>query len=55
MASDEIFHILGGFVLGAGAYQYYASSRVEKPSILNLFLSGVAGTLLVEIILHGSW
>lgn len=54
MALDgEILHIAGGFILGAGAYQYFVGGKEKKPNYVMLILAGFAGWLFVEFVLHG--
>jgi hypothetical protein len=50
---EEILHFLGGFIFGAGVYQYFFVKHGEKANLVFLFLAGFVGWVLVEFFLHG--
>jgi hypothetical protein len=52
MEEIEWLHWAGGFILGAGTYQY-SRGKDQKASLGGYMIAGILGFIVIEFVLHG--
>ncbi|MEM4257198.1 MAG: hypothetical protein QXZ13_02310 [Candidatus Diapherotrites archaeon] len=52
---EELFHLVGGFLMGVGFYQFFFVKKGEKFNVVLALLFGVVGYIIVEFVFHGGF